>query len=240
MIKTKEQQKHAKMYAGLWKEFTVKEDEETRWKYKIDRTNEFFELAKLLNAKTLLDAGCGSGINSRLAEKQGFKVIGMDINPNVAIEREKGIKFEQGNLEQLKYANKQFDASLCMNIIMHIDDKKAIAQLKRVTKKIIYLSAFGEVNFETRTFEKTVRLIAKAIPFKVSRFILKRILEAKPQQYTMLLDNMYVSKLERHSEKKIQSMIGNKWHCIFRRYCNLIVCIAVNKEVLKQKLSETK
>ena len=70
-----------KLYESIWREFPA-ECEKTRVDYKRIRLTEFFEMCKLLNVKTVLDAGCGSGINCLLSKEQGFVPTGFDFNIN--------------------------------------------------------------------------------------------------------------------------------------------------------------
>jgi SAM-dependent methyltransferase len=86
----------------------------------------------------LLDAGCGTGEASVLAQARGAIVSGLDAAPGM-IERCRvkmpGADFRVGDLEDLPYADASFDAVIacnCVHFTAHPD--RAIAQLRRVTR----------------------------------------------------------------------------------------------------------
>ena len=93
---------------------------------------------------TLLDAGCGDGINLyglvQIASKNKWdiEITGLDYNP-LRVERAgklTGIKeVIQGNLLQLPFKNGSFDIILCNHVIEHIPEYQlALQELVRVVK----------------------------------------------------------------------------------------------------------
>ena len=102
----------------------------------------------LLNLKPgiqVLDAGCGTGAKSRkiaLRVKPG-QVFGIDLDP-VFIKhakefaQNKGIKnirFEVGNIDDLRFNDALFDLTYCSLVLMHVyNPVNTLIELKRVTK----------------------------------------------------------------------------------------------------------
>ena len=94
---------------------------------------------------TLLDCGCGSGsITVGLAKAvEPGQVTGIDIS-EIEIERcrkraaENGItniRFDVGNLYQLDYSDKSFDAIFSHNVLEHIPEpNRAIEEMHRILK----------------------------------------------------------------------------------------------------------
>jgi ubiquinone/menaquinone biosynthesis C-methylase UbiE len=94
----------------------------------------------------VLDAGCGTGAVTR---KMALKVLpaevcGIDIDPlfidkakkTALDEGIKNIRFELGNIDNLKYDNGFFDLAYCRLVLMHVKNPVGtIAELSRVTKK---------------------------------------------------------------------------------------------------------
>lgn len=83
---------------------------------------------------TLLDVGCGRGFwLKELKNKTSLQLTGCDIFENLEIP---GITYMKGNIEKLPFADQSFDIVTCHHTIEHIRDiHKAIAELKRVTRK---------------------------------------------------------------------------------------------------------
>lgn len=100
--------------------------------------NEFLEVPATLalinenlNGKTLLDAGCGSGIYAAQLAKRGAKVIGIDISEtmiNIA-QREKpadlDITYHVGNLYETHLPEKSMDYIICNYVLENINNLSA-------------------------------------------------------------------------------------------------------------------
>ncbi len=226
-----------KLYEVCWREFTVKE-EEFRIDYKRTRLAEYFELCKLLGIKTMLDAGCGSGINCNLSKEQGIVPTGFDLNTTVAGEKTKGVRLIQGNLENLPFKDREFDAAISMNVVHHTDETKTVPELIRVVDKMFFISLYGRLSFLQKCVEETVRMVCRIIPHSSMAKIL-RALQIRAFERILILDGGYIKRQERYSEKRVLEMIGNDFFCIFRRYNNLVSCIAIRKEFLKEALIKT-
>lgn len=87
---------------------------------------------------TLLDAGCGSGGSSVLAEERGAEVHGIDVAEGLlsfAIQRvPKGI-FQVADIESLPYEDNMFDVIFAANSLQYSEDRiAALQEFKRVCK----------------------------------------------------------------------------------------------------------
>jgi ubiquinone/menaquinone biosynthesis C-methylase UbiE len=95
----------------------------------------------------VLDAGCGTGHNSRYALflRPDLKITGLDIDPSYKKDVPKKITFTQGDVNHLKkFKNGSFDAVVCFHLIEHLPDpRRAVAELRRVLKKggLIFVEA---------------------------------------------------------------------------------------------------
>jgi len=90
------------------------------------------------------EAGCGTGRFAIHLAKQGIKVLAMDSSKKMLkIARDKAkregvsamVKFEHGDIENIKHKNNSFDGVLSVAVLRHFPDiDKSIAELSRILK----------------------------------------------------------------------------------------------------------
>ncbi len=130
-------------YAGQLEEANRLEAQAKAFGKIIEKELEFLDLKPNMN---VLDAGCGTGAVTRRMAMKVFpeEACGVDVDPlfideakkTASTEDIKNIRFELGNIDNLKYENDTFDLSYCRLVLMHVSSPvKTIAELKRVTKK---------------------------------------------------------------------------------------------------------
>jgi len=94
------------------------------------------------NGKKALEVGCGGGILCEEIAKMGFDTTGIDPSEhslNIARNHAKvsglEIKYEEGTGEALPYANGEFDAVFCCDVLEHVRDlPKVMSEISRVLK----------------------------------------------------------------------------------------------------------
>ena len=104
-----------------------------------DRTSKIYTRSLIPdgNGKKALDIGCGTGLNSKYIQQNGFNVTGVDISP-VAIE--KYIKAgNEGHVadisKSLPYDDETFDLVFASEVIEHlVDTEKFLNEIYRVLK----------------------------------------------------------------------------------------------------------
>lgn len=95
--------------------------------------------------KSVLEIGCAAGIDTFLLARHSDKIIGIDIvhaaieiaNTNLKKQLKKiknRIKFEVGDAENLKYAEKSFDLVYSLSVLHSTDPSKSIPEVRRVLK----------------------------------------------------------------------------------------------------------
>lgn len=105
-----------------------------------------YYINKLLQNKkqTLLDAGCGIGLNTFLVAKKISKVSAVDLdNKKIMLAKKilsktkySNINFYRMDLTELKFKDNSFDSAICMETLEHIrEDNKALKELSRVLKE---------------------------------------------------------------------------------------------------------
>lgn len=97
------------------------------------------QLLKIKPTETLLDVGCGTGFFSDLAFEKGADVTGIDASTallELAKVRNTGINFLTGEMEDLPFANSNFDIVCGFNSIQYAESvKHALIEAKRVLKE---------------------------------------------------------------------------------------------------------
>ncbi|MBZ4683423.1 MAG: hypothetical protein PWP46_96 [Fusobacteriaceae bacterium] len=106
------------------------------------------------NVKKVLDIGCGTGELSIRLKRLGFSVVGIDISKGMldkAKEKDRNIKFIQGDMKNFKLKEK-FDAAIMIfDTINHLLDEK---ELKKTIKNVYnHLNEGGIFIFDIATRE---------------------------------------------------------------------------------------
>ena len=107
------------------------------------------EVLDLKSNMRVLDAGCGTGAVTRRMAVKLFpgEACGVDVDPvfideakkSASKEGIKNIRFELGNIDNLKYKNGTFDLSFCRLVLMHVSSPvKTIVELKRVSARGVW------------------------------------------------------------------------------------------------------
>ena len=96
------------------------------------------QFLKIKPAQALLDIGCGTGLFSDLAFKQGADVTGIDASEEFieqAKKRNTDIKFHTGEMEELPFAENTFNIVCGFNSFQYAaNTKNALSEAKRVLK----------------------------------------------------------------------------------------------------------
>jgi ubiquinone/menaquinone biosynthesis C-methylase UbiE len=102
----------------------------------------FVDFTQIEGGESVLDVGCGTGILALAIADQtrAAKIVGVDLSAGF-IEYARGknndqrLSFEQGDAQNLPYADGSFDRCMAMLVMQFVPDKfKAIAEMKRDTK----------------------------------------------------------------------------------------------------------
>lgn len=95
-------------------------------------------LVKLIKGKSLLDMGCGYGIDSCNFAKYAKSVTGVDIDkhPTWAKYKSNTVKFVASPSEKLQLKDAQFEAVFAKDLLHHVRNvNKTLQEIKRVSKK---------------------------------------------------------------------------------------------------------
>jgi ubiquinone/menaquinone biosynthesis C-methylase UbiE len=100
-------------------------------------------LETYLVGEKILDAGCGGGAYVEFLSRKGLDVTGIDKHEQfLELAREQGRmgNYVQGDLTNLPFPDNTFDCTYCFDVLEHIDDKLAVQELVRVTKKRLIIT----------------------------------------------------------------------------------------------------
>jgi ubiquinone/menaquinone biosynthesis C-methylase UbiE len=87
--------------------------------------------------RRVLDVGCGTGeIGARIVRELGAEVLAVDLSPRmVDLAREKGLEARLADIEELPYADGEFDCVVAAWVIYHAPDRdRAIRECARVLR----------------------------------------------------------------------------------------------------------
>jgi ubiquinone/menaquinone biosynthesis C-methylase UbiE len=85
----------------------------------------------------VLEVGGGEGeLAERIADELGAEVVGIDQSERmVELQREKGIDARTGDVQELPFADGEFDVAVAAWMLYHVPDlERALAELERVLK----------------------------------------------------------------------------------------------------------
>lgn len=88
--------------------------------------------------RPLLDVGCGTGSFATILAASGRRVIGLDQRPEglasarARLGPESGASFVLGDAERMPFESDTFGGALALDVLEHLDDQRALAELARV------------------------------------------------------------------------------------------------------------
>jgi SAM-dependent methyltransferase len=96
-----------------------------------------FEAIREVMPRRVLEAGCGWGeLAARIAHELSAEVVAIDLSPRmVELARERGVEASVGDVQQLQFADGEFDCVTANWMLYHVPDlDRALAELARVLR----------------------------------------------------------------------------------------------------------
>ncbi|QDH20792.1 class I SAM-dependent methyltransferase [Saccharibacillus brassicae] len=170
-------------------------------------------ISKNLRDMKVLDAGCGTGYGSLLMSQYADSVVGIDISEE-SVEwckqkyvAQKNLSFVLGSLEELPFADEEFDCIICLEVIEHVDQaiqKRFLEEAKRVLSKngILIISTPNKLLYTDRSGYHN--------PYHIHEFYVEEYKEFLQREFMYL--KMYNQSLyavssifeEMHADHKVQ------------------------------------
>lgn len=110
-------------------------------------------LAKALEAKTILDAGCGEGFTMNRLSKNGIgmNIEGVEYSKDALTLGKKlfpNLTFKEGSVYNLPYKDNSFDLVVCTEVLEHLaEPSKVMKELLRTSRKYVLVSVPNEPFF---------------------------------------------------------------------------------------------
>lgn len=126
---------------------------------------EMLKLIKPLKPVRVLDAGCGEGFSivKLSRNKIGKQITGIDNSKEAILLGKKmypQLDISQGNIYELNFDSNTFDLVICTEVLEHLENPvKALAELKRVSKKYLVFSVPNEPIFRISNFMRGKHLL---------------------------------------------------------------------------------
>jgi len=157
----KDKEEARKAYNKLAEDYHKKRVTENDFNKVIEQPTTF-NLVGNVKGKKVLDAGCGSGIYTKILTKKGAKVSALELSDEMirlAKEycKDYKIDFKQGSIDKLPYKNKIFDIIVASLVIHYLKyPEKAFREFRRVLKDNGFL-IFSTHHFAFDSIEKIER-----------------------------------------------------------------------------------
>lgn len=139
------------------------------WKIKV-REN-FYNLAKQENKKTLLELGAGAGYDSRFFIDNGLTVIAVDLSGEMIKKcREKFIEAYELDFYNLSSLNKKFDCIYAINTLLHVPKVDLYHVLNEINlvldeNGLFYMGVYGGEDTENEFIKSDVSDVPRLFSF---------------------------------------------------------------------------
>ncbi|MHA7648061.1 class I SAM-dependent methyltransferase [Nitrosopumilus sp. S4] len=155
------------------KEFWDKYTDENEERYNEEFAKFTRDLAVSLRCTSVLEIGCGTGIDLRLFPDT-FEVNGIDLNENalkIAREKQPNAIFRIGNITELPFEDSSIDFVFTHQLLNYLDDEtleKGVSEMYRVARKyIMNCEKFEESEKSIDEFHKFRNMKQRWLNYKV-------------------------------------------------------------------------
>ena len=127
---------------------------------------EFVEELKENKLSKLLEVGCGNGRDSIFFSRAGMNVTAIDVSPS-AVELAQGnadkenitnIRFMVANVEELPFADNEFESLFTLSVIHSTNLQKTIPQIARVVRKggLVFIYLYADTEYVSGKVENHI------------------------------------------------------------------------------------
>ncbi len=163
-------------------EAELRESKSVKSEWKIKVRQNFYDILKQENKKTLLELGAGAGYDSVFFMDNGLSVIAVDISNEMVIKcREKGIEAYELDFYDLSALNVKFDCIYAINSLLHVpknDLHKVLHEIDLSLNQngLFYLGLYGGDDTETEFVKNDISDAPRFFAFHSDNY-LKNVLK---------------------------------------------------------------
>ena len=177
------------------KEFWNKYSDDNESRYNEEFSKFVRDLAVSLRCTSVLEIGCGTGIDLRLFPDT-FQIHGVDLNDNalsIAKEKLTNADFKKGSITELPFEDSSIDFVFTHGLMNYLDDdvlEKGISEMFRVTGKyIMNCEKFAETEEQIDEYQKSRNMGKRWLDYKVkfvSNVDMHEDIEPEKPRFTLL------------------------------------------------------
>lgn len=132
-----------------------------RDQWKLDVRQQFVDLLKKENKKTILELGSGAGLDAKFFQDSGFEVLATDLSDEmIKMCKKRGLSAQEIDLYKLSSLKDKYDGVFSMNVLLHVPRKDLKEVLENIQNAltdngIFFYGVYGGVDEETVFTDKT-------------------------------------------------------------------------------------
>jgi ubiquinone/menaquinone biosynthesis C-methylase UbiE len=176
-------------------EFWKKYADENEARYNDEFAKFTKDLAISLRCTSVLEIGCGTGIDLRLFPDT-FEIHGIDLNEyalNIAKKKLPVANFKKGSISDLPFEDSSIDFVFTHGLLNYLDDEtleRGISEMYRVSKKyVMNCEVFNDVEKEIDDNQKSRNMLRRWMNYKVrivSNVDMHEDIEPDKKRFTLL------------------------------------------------------
>ena len=177
------------------KEFWDKYADENKSRNNVEFTKFITELARSLHCTSILEIGCGTGIDLKKFD-DSFEIHGVDLNEHaLELARENIVKgkFYRENIQKLPFEDASVDFVFTHKLLNYLDDEtvdKGVSEMFRVAKRyILNCELFGEAEEKIDGEKRFRNMLKRWLNYKVrvvSNVNMHEDIEPEQVRFTLL------------------------------------------------------
>lgn len=158
-------------------EADLRDSKSIRTDWKINVREEFLNLAKQENKKTLLELGAGAGYDSRFFMDNGLSVIAVDISSEMIKKcRVKSIEAYELDFYNLSSLKKKFDCIYAINTLLHVPKADLLHVLNEINSildenGLFYMGVYGGEDTENEFVKSDVSDVPRFFSFHSANYL---------------------------------------------------------------------
>jgi cyclopropane fatty-acyl-phospholipid synthase-like methyltransferase len=154
-----------------------------RDQWKLDLRENFVNLLKKENKKTILELGSGAGLDAKYFQDNGFDILATDLSGEmINMCKKRGLNAQVIDLYDLSALNRKFDGIYSLNVLLHVPKKDLKVVLNGISniikpKGIFFYGVYGGIDIEEVITDKSKMNLPRLFSFLSDKTLLEIIKE---------------------------------------------------------------